>query len=206
MFDLIIGAVILISAGVGFINGATREVVSVASFIISVVAAIVLLRFTAPMFAGAIPTDWIAKAAALIVTFFVLYIALRLIGGAITKKIHATELGAVDRAVGVGFGLVRALVVLGVFNLVFHAATPAERTPRWVLDANLYPLTAFCAEALSALAPQGAAMFDKVAPALTESLVDSGETPPDSGGDKTGSTGYSPADRKALDDLVEKSL
>lgn len=205
-FDIIVGSVILISAAVGFIKGATREVVSVVSFIVSVVAAIFLLRFTAPMFGGFISTDWIAKAAALIVTFFVIYIALRLAGGALTRKIHATELGAVDRAVGLGFGLVRALVLLGVFNLVFHAATPEERTPRWVLDAKLYPLTAFCADALTALVPRGAAMFDKVAPALTDSLGDSGDTPPDSGGDKTKATGYSPADRKALDDLVEKSL
>jgi membrane protein required for colicin V production len=204
--DYILGAVLLISAIVGFIRGATREVVAVVAFIAAVVVAIVALRFTAPPLLAMFDAEWIAKAVALLATFLAVYIALRLLGGAVTKKIHATHLGAIDRAVGLGFGLVRALVILGLFNLVFHAATPPERTPRWVVDAQLYPLTAFCAEVLTALAPRGAEMFDKVAPALGETIADSGDTPPHSAKDKRNATGYDARDRKALDDLVEKSL
>ena len=146
MFDLIVAAVLIVSALIGFIRGATREVVAVLAFILAVVLAIVSLRFTTPLFLRFVDAEWLAKGIALFAVFLVAYIALRLAGAPITRGIHATSLGAVDRAVGVGFGLVRALVVLGVFNVVFHVATPPERTPRWVLDAKLYPLTAFCAD------------------------------------------------------------
>lgn len=182
--DYIMGAVLLISAVVGFIKGATREVVAVAAFVLAVVAAIVGLRFTAPVVTAVIHVDWLAKAVALLATFLVIYIVLRLLGGKLTKQIHATELGVIDRAVGLGFGLVRALVILGVFNLVFHAATPPERTPRWVTEAKLYPLSAFCADVLSALAPRGAEMFDKVAPALSDTIDRSDDTSPHSVKDK----------------------
>ena len=127
-FDLIVASVLLVSAAVGFFRGATREVVSVLAFIVAVVLAIVCLRFTSPIFLKFISAEWIAKAAALIVVFLAVYILLRLAGGFLTKTIHAAKLGPIDRAIGLGFGLVRALVMLGVFNLVFHAATPPERT------------------------------------------------------------------------------
>ena len=205
-FDIICGSVLLVSALVGFIRGATREVVEVLAFIAAVVFAIVSLRFSTPLFIRFIETEWLAKAAALLVIFLLTYTVLRVLGGKLTKTIHATHLGTIDRVVGVGFGLVRALVVLGLFNLVFHAATPPERTPRWVLDAHLYPLTAFSADVLKALAPRGAQVFDNLGPALEKTLSDSGESPPDSGKDKAPPTGYDAADRRALDDLVEKSL
>ena len=204
--DYILGAVLLISAAVGFIKGATREVVAVAAFILAVMGAIIGLRFTAPILLAVFDVEWLAKAVALLATFLVIYIVLRLLGGMLTKRLHATELGAIDRAVGLGFGLIRALVILGVFNLVFHAATPPERTPRWVIDAKLYPLTAFCADVLTALAPRGVEMFDKVAPALEGTISASDDTSPHSGKDKRNTTGYEARDRKALDDLVEKSL
>jgi len=206
LFDLIIAAILLISAAIGFFRGATRELVAVLAFIAAVVLAIVSLRFTTPFFLGFVAAEWLAKAIGLLTVFLITYIALRLLGAPITRKIHQTSLGAIDRAIGLGFGLIRAMVLLGVFNLVFHAATPPERTPRWVLEARLYPLTAFCADALSALAPKGSAMFDKVGPAIGSALKDSGESSPTSKGDKSDPKVYDPGDRKALDDLVEKSL
>ena len=206
MFDLILALVLLVSAAVGFFRGATMELVSVLAFIAAVVLAILSLPVTAPLFSGFIGAAWIARAAAMLVTFLVVYVILRVLGSSITRRVHATSLGAVDRAVGLGFGLIRGLVILGVFNLVFHAATPPERTPAWVTEAKLYPLTAFCGRVLKALAPQGSALMGKVTPALEKSLKDSGETPPESNGDKSARSGYDARDRRALDDLVEKSL
>ncbi|MEJ0067131.1 MAG: hypothetical protein WDM85_18385 [Caulobacteraceae bacterium] len=56
--------------------------------------------------------------------------------------------------VGVGFGLLRGLILLGVFYLVFHAATPPERVPHWIKDAALYPLAGFAGNALMGLEPK----------------------------------------------------
>jgi membrane protein required for colicin V production len=206
MFDLIVLAVLLVSAAIGFIRGATTELFSVVAFIAAVIAAILILPLSTPLAHRFIATGWMAKSAALLVVFLIVYVILRVAGSIIARKIHSTRLGVLDRAVGVGFGLVRALVILGVFNIVFHAATPPERTPKWVLDAKLYPLTAFSAKALQALAPKGSAVAGRVAPALERSLRGSDDTPPKSKGDKPTERGYDPAAQKRLDDLVEKSL
>lgn len=201
MFDLIVILILAVSALIGFVRGATREVVTVVAFVAAVLIAIFALRMTAPLARAAIHTDWLASAAALIVVFLAVYIVLRVIGGRLTEKISkAKSLGPLDRAVGLGFGLIRALVFLGVFNIVFHIATPPERTPRWVTEAKLYPLTDVSARALRAIAPKGSALARQVAPALEKAVAESGQA-----GDNANDRGYDARDRKAMDDLLEKS-
>jgi membrane protein required for colicin V production len=199
MFDLIVLLILGVSALIGFFRGAVREVVTVVAFIVSVLLAVVLLRFTGPLFRHVVHPDWLASTLALIVIFLAVYIVLRILGGQLTEKIHKSNLGALDRAVGLGFGLIRALVTLGLFNIVFHIATPPERTPKWVTEARLYPLTEVSANALRAVAPKGSAMARKVAPALKGAVTE------ESQGDKSADHGYDARDRKAMNDLLEKS-
>jgi membrane protein required for colicin V production len=109
-----------------------------------------------------------AKAAALLVTFILVYIALRMIGGALTRSVRQTSLSGLDRVLGLGVGLVRALVALGGFMLVIDAAMPPERMPAWITDAKLYPLTSAAGGALRTFAPQGLKVAHDVAPALAD--------------------------------------
>lgn len=206
MFDLIVLLVLAVSAIVGFVRGATRELVAVVAFVLAVFIAVFALRFTAPLALEIVPAVWLAKAIALLVGFIAAFILLRVLGSAMTRRIHdVPALGTFDRTVGLGFGLVRALVILGLFNLFFHAITPPDRTPAWVTEARTYPLTAACARMLTALAPKGFAVADRVAPALSKAVKEGVETPPQSDDDKATDQGYSPAARKSLDDLVERS-
>lgn len=206
MFDLIVVLVLLISALMGFVRGATQEVVAVAAFVLAVFIAVFALRFTAPLALDIVPAAWLAKGLALLVGFLAAYIVLRLLGGSMTRRVRdVPALGTLDRTIGLGFGLVRALVLLGLFNIAFHAVTPADRTPAWVSEAKLYPLTAACSKALLVLAPKGFAVADKVAPALGRAVRDGVETNPQSDDDKPRDQEYSPAARKSLDDLVERS-
>ena len=141
-FDLIAGFIILASAAVGFVRGATRELVTALSFILAAALSLLLVRITAPIARPLIDPDWVAVLVALLVTFLVLYVALRLLGGRLSHGLLETPaFGTVDRTVGVGVGLLRALVVLGAFSLLFTAATPEARRPGWVTGAALYPLT-----------------------------------------------------------------
>ena len=186
MFDILVVLVLVVSAIFGFVRGATRELVSVLAFLAAVAAAIAALHYTSPFIMALVETEWVAKSIALLLVFLAVYIALRLLGGALARRVHETELGSLDRIVGLGFGLVRAVVVLGVFNLVFHAAVPVESTPPWVVGARLYPLTETAAEALRTLAPKGILVAGKVAPALKRAVTISVDTPPGEKGDKAG--------------------
>jgi membrane protein required for colicin V production len=201
LFDFIAVLILAVSAVIGFVRGATREVMTVLAFILAVLISIYALRFTGPVFRQSIETGWMANAAAIIVVFIAAFILIRVAGYALTRRIHTTHaLGTLDRLVGVGFGAVRAFVLLGVFYLVFNAATPPERVPAWIKDATLYPLASFSAKALMALAPQGSAVMDRAVPALEEAVRDGS-----SEGNMTAGKGYDQQSRDEVDALVEQN-
>jgi membrane protein required for colicin V production len=92
--------------------------------------------------------------------------------------------------------------MLGVFYLVFNAATPPERVPHWISKAAFYPLAGASAKVMSALAPQGSAVAGKVAPALEKAVRDgSRDRPPAT----EKGVGYDAGSRRSVDALVEKT-
>ena len=202
-FDIVVFAIVAISALVGFFRGAVREVVTAFAFILAAVIALYGLRWTGPIGRQLIDPDWAGAVAAGVVVFVVIYATLRITGGQLAKGVQDIQvLGLLDRTVGLGFGLVRALVVLGAFHLVFHAATPADRVPRWMTDSMAYPVTTSAAVVLKSVAPKGLDMAGKLRPALEGAVRDGATT---GGGDSAEPRGYDPAQRGGLDDLVEKS-
>ena len=208
-FDIIAGVILLVSAVVGFARGASRELTSALSFIAAAIIALLALRITGPLFRGLMDPDWAATAAAILVTFVIAFIGLRLLGAALTRTLHADgALGTLDRVMGLAFGLLRGLVVLGVFNLVFNMATPPDRVPSWVSKSALYPLSTASARVLKVFAPKGTALAGKLAPAIEDAVHDG--TRADGASDKasdgkSGEPSYDKNQRRSVDDLVEKS-
>jgi membrane protein required for colicin V production len=198
-FDLIAITLILVSAGVGFARGGAREMVSVLSFLIAAVVALLALRFTGPPARALMEPDWAGTVLALLIVFVAVYAAVRLTGGGIARRIQNTQvLGLFDRAVGAGFGLIRALVVLGAFNLMFNAATPENLAPEWVTKAASYPLTSASAQVLKAFAPTGMEVADKIKPRIEDAVRQGTD-------DSKARSGYDARARGDIDDLVERS-
>jgi membrane protein required for colicin V production len=203
-FDIIAGVILLVSAVVGFARGASRELTSALSFIAAAIIALLGLRITGPLFRSLMDPDWAATAAAILVLFVIAFIGLRMLGAALTKTLHAdAALGTLDRLMGLAFGLIRGLVVLGVFNLVFNMATPPDRVPSWVSKSALYPLSTASARVLKVFAPKGTALAGKLAPAIEDAVHDGASDKPSDG--KPGEPSYDRTQRRSVDDLVEKS-
>lgn len=208
-FDIIAGLILLVSGLVGFARGASRELTSALSFIAAAIIALLGLRITGPLFRDLMDPDWAATAAAILVSFVIAFVLLRLLGAALTRTLHADgALGTLDRLMGLAFGLARGLVVLGVFNLVFNMATPPDRVPSWVSKSALYPLSTASARVLKVFAPKGTALAGKLAPAIEDAVHDgtrdggASDKPSDR---KPGEPGYDQSQRRSVDDLVEKS-
>ena len=168
LFDLIAAAVIAVSALMGYQRGAVREVVGLVAFAVSAIATIAFL----PMSVGLAGTWFhpriIALAVAVILGFAVVYIGLKLVGNMIAASMHKQALlGGADRSLGLMVGAVRALVLIGLFTLVFDRATPAELKPRWITDAFLYPLAKASGRMIAAVAPMGQKMLASPAALLT---------------------------------------
>jgi membrane protein required for colicin V production len=202
-FDIIVLTILVVSALMGFFRGAAREMLTVGAFLAAAFGAVYGLRYTGPVARNMIDPDWAGTVGAGVVTFLVIYIVLRLLGAGLAQRIHSAQgLGLLDRSIGLGFGLIRALILLGAFNIAFNAATPPERTPKWMVGAALYPMTSAAARVLKSFAPRGLDMADRLKPALDQAVHDGSVNAPR---DSSGARGYDARERGHIDDLVEKS-
>lgn len=177
LFDLIVVGLLSLSALIGFLRGAAREIVTVFAFLLAAIVSVVSLRLTRGLAERAIDPDWAAPAVAVVLVFVFVYIVLRLLGGRLAEGIQKGALGPVDRAAGVGLGLLRGLLVLGVVHLVLHAVTPADRVPRWIAGATFYPMTEATADALKSLAREGAGSAGRFGPAIERAVRESAQDP-----------------------------
>jgi membrane protein required for colicin V production len=174
-FDLIALLILAASGLIGFARGALRELTTLIAFAAAVAISLFALRFTGPIGRHFVHPAWLGNTAALLIGFLVSYMAVRMIGAGMSRSVHDVHaLSGLDRVAGLGIGLVRGFVVLGVFQLVFAAATPPERLPKWISHAALYPAAADSGKVLMALEPGGLAMAGKLAPTLKKAVTDGG--------------------------------
>jgi membrane protein required for colicin V production len=186
-FDLIALLILGASCLIGFARGALRELTTLIAFGLAVAIALVSLRLTGPLARHWLHPAWLGNLAALVVGFLVSYLAIRIAGAALSRSVHEVHaLGWIDRIAGVGIGLIRGFMLLGVFQMVLDAATPRERMPQWISHAALYPAATTSAKALKALEPGGLALAGKLAPTLKQAVTDDGDDKgPHGRGDKS---------------------
>ena len=170
-FDVIAILVILGSAAAGWVRGGTREIITLLSFVLAAFIALVALPVTAPIGRGLIDPDWAGTILAAIASFLLIYFGIRIFGSALSKKAQAhPQLGGVDRFIGVFVGAARALVLLGAIHLVVVAAMPGEKTPRWLSEAALRPVTAGAARMIQIVLPGIGRGADALSPVVSSSV------------------------------------
>lgn len=170
-YDLFALVVILFSGLAGWVRGGVREIVSLFSFVLAALVALVSLPVTGPIGRGVFDPDWIGTVLAAVLTFVFVYIGVRLLGAWAGRSLKEHErLGPVDRGLGAGFGLLRALVLLGVIHLVFHAATPPERVPAWFREAAVFPVSKAGAQVIQFILPGIGRAADAVTPTVADSV------------------------------------
>ena len=170
-FDVIAILVILASAAAGWVRGGTREIITLLSFVLAAFIALVALPLTAPLGRALVNPDWAGTISAAVASFLLIYFGIRIFGSVLSKKAQAhPHLGGVDRFLGVFVGAARSLVLLGAIHLVIVAAMPGERTPRWLSEAALRPVTAGAARMIQIVLPGIGRGADALTPVVTSSV------------------------------------
>ena len=170
-FDVIAILVILASAAAGWVRGATREIITLLSFVLAAFIALVALPLTAPIGRGLVDPDWAGTILSAVGSFLLIYFGVRIFGSILSKRAQAhPQLGGVDRFIGVFVGAARALVLLGAVHLVIVAAMPGEKTPHWLSEAALRPLTAGAARMIQIILPGIGRGADALTPVVTSSV------------------------------------
>jgi len=170
-FDAFAVIVILASAAAGWVRGGTREIITLLSFVLAAFLALVALPFTGPIGRSLVDPDWAGSIAAAVASFLLIYFGIRIFGSFLSKRAQAhPQLGGVDRFFGILIGAGRSLVLLGAIHLVIVAAMPGERTPRWLSEAMVQPVSQGAARAIQIILPGIGRGADAIAPVVDSSV------------------------------------
>ncbi len=138
LFDIIVIAVILVSAILAMVRGFVREILSVASWLIAAVAAFYLYE----SLRGAIQPYIENETLATIVSVAVIFIVVLVVASYITMKIADfvidSRIGSLDRMLGFVFGAARGLLLVVVAFAFF--VWLVEEQPDWITNAEARPI------------------------------------------------------------------
>jgi membrane protein required for colicin V production len=154
--DLIVIAVLLVSALLAFSRGFVRELLSVAGWVGAIFATLYGFSYAKPYARQWISIDILADTATGVAIFIVTLIAITLISNVLTNQVRDSALGAVDRSLGFLFGLFRGVIIVCLAYLLAVGILPKEEQPEWLRSALTVPLAEEGANILRELIPKGA--------------------------------------------------
>lgn len=191
--DLVVIAIVALSAIVALARGLVRELFGFIAWIGAIVVAWMAFPHVRPMAREVIGNDILADLAAALGVFLVLLIGLRIIGNLIAGGISGSGLGALDRILGLAFGLARGALLVCVAYFLGSLLVLPERQPAWVKQAQLLPTIQAGTRFVSNLLPES--VEERVRAAMNP-----GATSP-----AAGEKGYTQEERKALEQLLPRN-
>lgn len=242
IFDTIVIAVLLISALHAFWRGFIREVLTIFGAIGGVLAALAFgddLRPLTDSWLGVvevdgekvaklfdvIPMTLVSAVLAYTAVFIIIFGVLSFISHLIAEQVRALGLGALDRTLGVVFGLARGFLILGIFYLPVHIVMDKETKREWFKESRSHIYVEAISTWLQDIMP------DNMMPFKDDQKSDAKETPqnnhagdtidelksgqdddntptptPESNADDEREKGYGDNQRGVMDTLIDKGI
>jgi membrane protein required for colicin V production len=129
-FDYAVLAIVGLSVVVSLLRGVVREMMSLVSWIGSVWIALHFAPKVAPLLPASLGHPWLRLFVVFVGLMLLSLLLFALIGLALARLLRGSGLDPWDRAAGVLFGLVRALVIL-VALVLAAGLTPLPREAVW---------------------------------------------------------------------------
>jgi membrane protein required for colicin V production len=153
ILDICIITMIVLSGLFAFARGFVKECLSIASWIGATGVALYAMPYLRPLVRPHVPAgavDPVAAGAAFIVTLVVLTI----VTGTIARFVRRSSLSALDRTLGLIFGLGRGALLVAIGFLALSFVLPASGArPDWLAQSRTAPLFAAATTALTSLMP-----------------------------------------------------
>ena len=169
--DILVLAVLLISALIAFLRGFIREILTITG----VVGGLAAAYFGGPMLQpqmriwfgveedveperlfGILPYDIVADALSYGLIFIVVVIALSIMSHFLAEGAKNIGLGAVDRTLGFVFGLLRGIVLLGLLYLPVYLFIDEESKTAWFGSSKTHLYLEQTAGAMAEFIPESA--------------------------------------------------
>ena len=150
--DVLVVAVILVSAGFAAWRGFVQESLSIFAWAAAAFASLYFGPSVVPLLNGVL-SGWGALIAGYAAVFLVVVIPLSFMSFRFSESVRHSPVNALDRSLGMVFGVVRGLAIVGILYLVFSMIVPIPKQPGWMTQARLLPLVQSSGEVLLALIP-----------------------------------------------------
>ncbi len=147
--DIIVIAVVAISAVIAFLRGFVREMLTIGSWLGAALVTLYGFPLLQPKFETWISSKLAADIAGGIGLFLVSLIVFSIISHMIARLVRGSALTAVDRSLGLLFGLVRGAILVSLAYMLIFALDP-----NLLRGARTTPMMARGAEILRNLAPK----------------------------------------------------
>ena len=118
LLDISIIVLILISVLVGLLRGFTKELMSIAAWVISIYLAFNFYSYAAVYLSQYINNELFSNIAGGALIFVVSLFLLSLVGYLVSKAVAATGIKGTDRVLGAVLGVVRGVLIVGFFIVV----------------------------------------------------------------------------------------
>ena len=116
--DVVIIFVIVLSALFGILRGFMKESISLAKWIIATWIAATFAPKLAPMLPAAVESEAVRQAISFATLFILVFLLGTLISHLVTRMLIKTGLTSVDRVLGLGFGILRGVLIIIIFVIV----------------------------------------------------------------------------------------
>jgi membrane protein required for colicin V production len=201
--DLLVVLAVVLSTVYATIRGFVNETLSIFAWAAAAFATLWFAPSVAP-FLRLHMSPLLGNLVAYAGIFLVVLVPLSFISYRFSESVKNSPVGAVDRALGILFGVVRGLALMGIAYILFSVFVPVHQQPHWIRDARLYPLVRNSSEVLLSLVPNQD--FDMVGPPPQPEGVRPAPPPREA---QKGGPGrhhhktYGADERRALDNLIE---
>ena len=229
IIDIVVGAVVLISAAISFLRGMIRELLTIAGVIGGLFAAMFFAPSLSPTFRDwlgvsnggeaaklfdIIPMGIVADVCAYASIFVIVVIIISVISHFTSATIKAMGLGPVDRTLGVIFGIARAVVLLALLYLPFHLLMDENAKAKYFADSKTHTYIEKTAEFMVRFLPSSGEVKSKVSDVTdgqikkklfeNDILYNKDAKPIMKPSDDADKDGYKQESRKELDNLFER--
>lgn len=230
LVDIGVILLLLISAGVSFFRGLIKEVLTILGVFGGGFAALKFGSSVTPITSkwfgieegkdagklfDLIPMEMAAHITAYAGVFIIVFIILQLASHLISSAAQALGLGPVDRTLGIFFGLVRGLLLLGVLYLPFHLILSEDNKKEWFEKSQTMVFVKGTTEWLLSFVPKeksSGEIINETKEKLNaiDVLGDKRVTKQDEEASQPNSqptkSGYSDKTRKTMEDLIKDKI
>ena len=198
--DIAVIAIIALSTIIAFLRGFVREVLTIGSWIGAGLAVLYGFSYVKPTFEHYIKMKLAADLACGFVIFLVTLIVLSIISHAVARFVRGSALTAVDRSLGLLFGLVRGAVLVSLAYMLIGSLDP-----NIVKGARTQPMMARGAEILRSMTPKE---FSDGLPQEIPISAPGNDAPADAKPDSEAEQGpaYNKRQNEAMQRMIESQL